>query len=112
MDRAGRACAGGARHRRTDLEPRAQAWLANAAAGSRASVLLRPRTSSLRHTDDPGVEQAIGAAFISRILPRRTLRTEARGGETLLRVQSRRRGTFPEGRAQLWARPGSAWVVA
>ncbi|WGD30539.1 ABC transporter ATP-binding protein [Ancylobacter sp. WKF20] len=89
-----------------------QAWLANAAAGSRASVLLRPQDIKLEAPDDPGVEQAIGAAFISESFLGEHYELKLAAGETLLRVQSRRRGTFPEGRAQLWARPGSAWVVA
>ena len=89
-----------------------KSWLATQAVGSRASVLLRPQDIKLEAPQNPGAEQAIGASFISESFLGEHYELKLAAGKTQLRVQSRRRGTFPDGRAQLWARPGSAWVVA
>ena len=55
-----------------------------------------------------GLEVQFGSA--SFLGSRYELQLTAKG--TPLRVQSRTPGTFVDGRARLWFRPESAWVVA
>nr|WP_281416945.1 ABC transporter ATP-binding protein [Ancylobacter lacus] len=89
-----------------------RSWLDGAVTGGRATVLLRPQDIELEAAEHPGAEQPIAAAFLSESFLGEHYELKLAAGEALLRVQSRRRGTFADGRAQLWARPGSAWVVA
>ena len=88
-----------------------KSWLATQAAGSRATVLLRPQDIKLEAPENPDAEQAIAAEFLSETFLGGHYELKLAAGETLLRVHSRRRGSFPDGRANIWARPGSAWVV-
>ncbi|WP_029350837.1 ABC transporter ATP-binding protein [Bosea sp. 117] len=92
-------------------------WLAGAVPGTRATVLLRPEDIRLDRPEAPDQEQGIEVSFGSESFLGSHYELKLRaGGLTpdgiLLRVQSRLRGTFVDGRTRLWARPGSAWVVA
>ena len=87
-------------------------WLAKAAPGQRATLLLRPEDIRFDRPEKPdqqtGLEVQFGSA--SFLGSRYELQLTAR--DTPLRVQSRTPGTFIDGRARLWFRPDSAWVVA
>ncbi|MDR6952531.1 ABC-type Fe3+/spermidine/putrescine transport system ATPase subunit [Ancylobacter sp. 3268] len=87
-------------------------WLAAATPGRRASVLLRPEDIKLERPEQPDQESGTEATFVSETFLGNHYELKLQAGGTLLRVQSRRRGTFEDGRTRLWARPGSAWVVA
>ena len=87
-------------------------WLADATPGSRASVLLRPEDLRLDRPQTPDREAGIDVSFLSESFLGSHYELKLQAGDTPLRVQSRHRGTFVDGRGRLWARPGSAWVVA
>ncbi|GAB4070837.1 ABC transporter ATP-binding protein [Ancylobacter sonchi] len=87
-------------------------WLADAAPGSRATVLLRPEDFRLEQPQVPDQETGIDVSFLSESFLGSHYELKLQAGATPLRVQSRRRGSFVDGRTRLWARPGSAWVVA
>jgi ABC-type Fe3+/spermidine/putrescine transport system ATPase subunit len=87
-------------------------WLAAATPGSRATVLLRPQDIKLERPEQPDQEAGTEASFVSETFLGNHYELKLKAGGTLLRVQSRLRGTFEDGRTRLWARPGSAWVAA
>ncbi|MDF2620699.1 MAG: transporter, binding component [Xanthobacteraceae bacterium] len=87
-------------------------WLADATPGSRATVLLRPQDIKLERPEQPDQEAGTEATFVSETFLGNHYELKLQAGGTLLRVQSRVRGTFEDGRTRLWARAGSAWVVA
>ena len=87
-------------------------WLAGATPGSRATVLLRPEDLRLEKPQVADQKEGIEAAFLSESFLGNRYELKLRVGDATLRVQSRRRGTFVDGRTRLWARPDSAWVVA
>ncbi|MDF2995256.1 MAG: transporter, binding component [Xanthobacteraceae bacterium] len=86
-------------------------WLASAVSGQRVTLLLRPEDVRFERPEHPDQEAGIlaSAGSASFLGSRYELQLDVAG--TPLRVQSRTPGRFEDGRARLWFRPDSAWVV-
>ncbi|WLS10367.1 ABC transporter ATP-binding protein (plasmid) [Shinella sumterensis] len=87
------------------------AWFAGATPGSRATVLIRPQDLRFKAETTDAEERPIEADFISEAFLGGHYEVKLRVSQTLLRVQSRERGAFVDGKTRLWARPDSAWIV-
>ncbi|WLS00557.1 ABC transporter ATP-binding protein (plasmid) [Shinella sumterensis] len=87
------------------------AWFAGVTPGSRATVLIRLQDLRFKAETTDAEERPIEADFISEAFLGGHYEVKLRAGQTLLRVQSRERGAFVDGKTRLWARPDSAWIV-
>lgn len=88
-----------------------RSWLAQVAVGARATTLLRPQDLRFKAEAAVSEQQPIEPTFVSEAFLGGHYELKLRAGDTLLRVQSRQRGAFVDGKTRLWARPDSAWIV-
>lgn len=86
-------------------------WVETAAVGVRATALLRPQDLRFVEEARSPEERPIQADFVSDAFLGGHYEIKLRACETLLRVQARQRIPVTDGKAQLWARPGAAWIV-
>lgn len=88
-----------------------EGWSDQVKAGARATTLLRPQ--DLRFQEDSGRpgQEPIEAAFISEAFLGSHYEFKLRNADRELRIESRKRAAFVDGKVQLWARPDSAWIV-
>ncbi|MDQ0350102.1 ABC transporter ATP-binding protein [Ancylobacter vacuolatus] len=87
-------------------------WLATATPGQRATLLLRPEDIRFDRPEKPDQQTGLDVQFVSAAFLGSRYELQLTAKDTPLRVQSRTPGTFTDGRARLWFRPDSAWVVA
>ncbi|TCK19728.1 iron(III) transport system ATP-binding protein/spermidine/putrescine transport system ATP-binding protein [Ancylobacter aquaticus] len=87
-------------------------WLTTAAPGQRATLLLRPEDIRFDRPEKPDQQTGLDVRFVSAAFLGSRYELQLAAKDTPLRVQSRTAGTFKDGRALLWFRADSAWVVA